>query len=162
IVKVNSSNQATAQYLVHDAQGSPAALLDAGGALIYRYAFSAWGELVNPATGTGADPSATAKEQALGLGYTGHEALWKAGLVHTWARLYNPHLGRWLSPDPTIPHPSHSQSLNRYSYVLNNPLTFNDPWGLWNCNGSPDPGARGDECEVTGSLLFLWFTGAGG
>src|SRR5699024_7193972 len=129
IITVSVSGTATTQYLVHDAQGSPAALLNASGALIYRYAFNAWGELVNPATGIGTDPNAAAKQAALTLGYTGHEMLWKAGLVHTLARLYNPHIGRWLSPDPTVPHPLSGQSWNRYSYVLHNPHTFVDPLG---------------------------------
>ncbi len=35
------------------------------------------------------------------------------------SRLYDPSLGRWLSPDTTIvPEPGNPQSLNRYSYVL--------------------------------------------
>jgi RHS repeat-associated protein len=44
-------------------------------------------------------------------------------------RLYDPVLGRFLSPDPYIADPSFTQSYNRYSYVLNNPLKYNDPTG---------------------------------
>jgi len=39
-------------------------------------------------------------------------------------------LGRWLSPDPLAGDVTDPQSLNRYSYVLNNPTNFSDPLGL--------------------------------
>ncbi len=45
------------------------------------------------------------------------------------ARWYSPVLGRWLSPDTIVPDPTNPQSLNRYSYVRNRPLNFNDPSG---------------------------------
>ena len=38
---------------------------------------------------------------------------------------------RFLSPDPFIQFPEFDQSWNRYSYVLNNPLTFTDPSGYF-------------------------------
>ncbi len=38
-------------------------------------------------------------------------------------------LGRFLSPDPYIQYPDNLQSYNRYSYVLNNPLSYTDPSG---------------------------------
>ena len=44
-------------------------------------------------------------------------------------RVYDPALGRMLSADPIISDPYNSQRFNRYSYVLNNPLSFNDPSG---------------------------------
>jgi RHS repeat-associated protein len=45
------------------------------------------------------------------------------------AREYDPSLGRWLSADTIVPDPANPQSLNRYSYVYNNPLKFIDPSG---------------------------------
>lgn len=40
-------------------------------------------------------------ELFLGRGYTGHEHLTQFGLINMNARLYDPALGRFLSPDPT-------------------------------------------------------------
>lgn len=65
----------------------------------------------------------------LGRGYTGHEHLSLFGLVNMNARLYDPLLGRFLSPDPYVQMPDNLQNLNRYSYCLNNPLAYVDETG---------------------------------
>jgi len=44
-------------------------------------------------------------------------------------RMYDPRLGRFLSPDPFVQAPSNPQNYNRYSYCLNNPLKYTDPEG---------------------------------
>jgi len=38
-------------------------------------------------------------------------------------------IGRFLQPDTIVPEPANPQSLNRYSYVYNNPLRYTDPTG---------------------------------
>ncbi len=45
------------------------------------------------------------------------------------ARGYASYLNRWPQPDTIIPQPDNPQSLNRYAYVLNNPVRYNDPTG---------------------------------
>ena len=44
-------------------------------------------------------------------------------------RLYDPILGRMLSPDIVVLDEQNSQAYNRYSYCFNNPLRFTDPSG---------------------------------
>jgi hypothetical protein len=44
-------------------------------------------------------------------------------------RLYDPVVGRFLSADNYVQMPGFSQSFNRYSYALNNPLVYTDPDG---------------------------------
>ena len=44
-------------------------------------------------------------------------------------RVYDPQLGRFLSPDPQVQYPHDGQGTNRYSYVQNNPLSRTDPTG---------------------------------
>ena len=46
-------------------------------------------------------------------------------------RIYDPQLGRFLSADLVIDGPINLQGYNRYSYVKNNPLSFNDPTGYY-------------------------------
>ena len=60
----------------------------------------------------------------------GHEHLPWFGLVNMNARLYDPAVGRFLSPDPIIQDITNSQSFNRYTYVINNPLKYNDTTGM--------------------------------
>lgn len=42
------------------------------------------------------------------------------------ARLYDPVIGRFFSPDPFVQAPDFTQNYNRYSYCLNNPVMFSD------------------------------------
>ncbi len=51
------------------------------------------------------------------------------------ARFYSPYLNRWLSPDTIVPDLVNPQSLNRYSYGLNNPVKYQDPSGHRPCDG---------------------------
>jgi hypothetical protein len=47
--------------------------------------------------------------------------------------MYSPQLGRFIQPDSIVPYPVFSQSWNRFSYVMNNPINFIDPTGHQNC-----------------------------
>ena len=51
------------------------------------------------------------------------------GLVHMNGRLYDPILGRMCMADRDVQAPDLVQNYNRYSYVLNNPLSQIDPSG---------------------------------
>ncbi|MFT6509754.1 MAG: hypothetical protein ACJAVO_002648 [Parvibaculaceae bacterium] len=44
-------------------------------------------------------------------------------------RLYDPEIGRFVSPDPYIQYAEDSQSYNRYAYARNNPLSITAPSG---------------------------------
>jgi len=44
-------------------------------------------------------------------------------------RLYDPIVGRFLSPDNNVQMADFTQNYNRYSYCLNNPLRYTDPSG---------------------------------
>jgi hypothetical protein len=48
-------------------------------------------------------------------------------------RVFDYALGRFFSVDPIIQFPLNSQSLNPYSYILNNPLSGTDPTGYTAC-----------------------------
>ncbi len=63
--------------------------------------------------------------------FTGKPKDDETGLYYYGARYYNPSLGRFITPDTIIEDPANPQSLNRYSYVLNNPINRIDPTGHW-------------------------------
>jgi RHS repeat-associated protein len=54
----------------------------------------------------------------------------ETGNDYTQFRMYESNLGRWMTPDPVAGDITNPQSLNRYAYVLNNPLNLIDPLGL--------------------------------
>ena len=47
--------------------------------------------------------------------------------------LSSPYINRFLSADTIVPNPANAQSLNRYRYVMNNPLRYIDPTGHSGC-----------------------------
>lgn len=61
-------------------------------------------------------------------GYTGQEHMPHFSIINMNGRMYDPVLGRMMSPDPYIMLEG-TQGYNRYSYCLNNPLKYTDPSG---------------------------------
>jgi len=62
--------------------------------------------------------------------FTGKERDSETGIDNFTARYFGSSMGRAMSPDDGTDHNSaNPQSLNRYSYVHNNPLRFTDPFG---------------------------------
>ena len=76
-------------------------------------------------------------------GFTGHEPLDRTGFIHMGGRLYDPRLGRFLSPDPVVSEPVTGQGWNLYSYVGNSPMGRTDPSGY--CY------VAGPACPVSGA-----------
>ena len=123
-------------YMASDHLGSIAVLTDQTGAVVERDAYDAWGKRRNL---DGSDDTACALTSQTTRGFTGHEHIDDLCLIDANARLYDPTLGRFLSPDDMIPEPTDMQSLNRFSYVRNRPLSVTDPTGH-------DDGCEVDEC----------------
>ncbi len=61
--------------------------------------------------------------------FTGQRQITGLGVYNYGARFYSPKLGRFLSADTIVPGFANPQNLNRFSYVLNNPLRYVDPTG---------------------------------
>jgi RHS repeat-associated protein len=111
-----------------DYLGTAVNMIDVDGSAKHPRAYDAWGRPRSEVTfslfanGTGVGALAN-------RGYTGHEHLPEFGLINMNARLYDPVLGRFLSPDPYVQDPFFSQCYNRYAYCMNNPLRYTDPDG---------------------------------
>lgn len=75
-------------------------------------------------------------------GFTGHEHVDSAGIIHMGGRIYDPSLGRMLQADPFIQDPLNTQNYDRYTYVLNNPLIYTDPTGYMSWNRFRDTWVR--------------------
>ncbi|MGF7138765.1 RHS repeat-associated core domain-containing protein [Roseimarinus sediminis] len=99
------------------------------GSTIYEYSFDAWGrrrDKDNWSYTLSGEPALFANR-----GFTGHEHLTEFGLINMNGRLYDPLVGRFLSPDNYVQSPDFTQNFNRYGYCLNNPLRYTDPDGDW-------------------------------
>jgi RHS repeat-associated protein len=108
------------QYLHRDHQGNVVATTDDAGDLLAEFEYDPFG--VRTTT--------YGNDDDVPRGYTGHEHLNPVGLVHMNGRVQDPMLGRFVSADPLVQAPYYSQSLNRYSYVWNNPMSLVDPSGF--------------------------------
>ncbi len=96
------------------------------GSYAEQYSFDPWGRRRNPTDWTFNNvPAPTLIDR----GYTGHEHLDEFGLINMNGRMYDPVISRFLSVDPIIQSPDNSQTLNGYSYCINNPLKYTDPSG---------------------------------
>jgi RHS repeat-associated protein len=83
--------------------------------------------------------------------FTSKERDVEIGLDFSQARYYAFVQGRFTGPDPTLLslRGTNPQTLNRYTYVLNNPLLFVDPLGLWELEYSPEyEGDRTDKVKT--------------
>lgn len=69
--------------------------------------------------------------------FTGYEYDSETTNYYAFARYYSPRLGRFLSTDPIGGAIGDLQSHNSYAYVLNDPLNFTDPTGLYGTGHSP-------------------------
>lgn len=110
-----------------DRLGSMIAITGQNGAVQERLAYDSWGKRRNLSDTATPDSLDGSKDNK---GYTGHEMLDALDLVHMNGRVYDPLLARFLSADPVIQEPEHSQSYNRYTYVWNNPTNATDPTGF--------------------------------
>lgn len=118
IIVMKEGSTVTPLVAVADHLGSITHLQKADGTCVFSAYYDAWGQQ-------------TISTNTIGFhrGYCGHEMLPEYGLINMNGRLYDPLLGRFLSPDNYVQQPDNSQNFNRYSYCLNNPLKYIDPSG---------------------------------
>lgn len=122
---VKNDNKDTMYYIHTDYQGTIMAISNQSGTLVAELSYDAWGRRRNPANWSYSGFASPLFVR----GYTGHEHLVQFGLINMNGRCYDPLLGRFLSTDMFVQYPEHTQSYNRYGYVLNNPTIYTDPSG---------------------------------
>lgn len=174
LLVVKSSGQRTLNYLHQDRLGSPVSISEkplpaTGGlgtglvTLVEHRGFDPYGKALDGGWGTsnfGLVNLSPTQPMNVGVrnqrGFTGHEHLDEFELIHMNGRLYDYNLGRFYGVDPFVQFPANSQSLNPYSYLMNNPLAGTDPTGyaqrsLASCQEGPfDIGCGG----YSGAELF--------
>ena len=126
------------KFLHKDYIGNILAITDEQGARLELRHFDAWGNLTHlqfiDAKMAKGKMNVNAALQAFGgllidRGYTGHEHFMDVGIIHMNGRLYDPLLRRFLNADENIQDATNTQNYNKYGYVMNNPMMYNDPSG---------------------------------
>jgi RHS repeat-associated protein len=116
----------TLRYVHQDSLSSTSVMSDSSGTSISSISYLPFGS-----TRTGS-VNTTKK-------FTG-QRLDSTGLYYYGARYYDAGIGRFISPDTLVQSFSNPQTLNRYSYCLNNPLKYTDPSGHYGILGEDDNG----------------------
>ena len=109
------NNEFSTFYYHADHQGSTRLVTDESKSIVTDITYEPFGESSN-----------TGEESFL---YTGKEKD-STGLYYYGARYYDPDLGRFLTRDLLSGRKALPQSLNRYTYCVNNPVKYIDPKGL--------------------------------
>ncbi len=137
-------------YIHTDHLGSYETVSNANGDVVDKVSFDPWGRPRNPINWSYEE---FPLEHLFDRGYTGHEHHDIFELINMNGRVYDPWLGRMLSPDIIVQSPGNSQSYNRYSYVFNNPLKFVDPSGYY--SGPSKDLANGNVEGMVGGMNFF-------
>ena len=93
--------------------------LNESGSIYWQESVTPFGELETKSSLNDNQPS-----------YHGHVRDEETGLYYMKARLYDPTIGQFISPDPVSFMTGGIKHLNRYVYVSNDPLNYYDPDGL--------------------------------
>jgi len=108
----------TLTYLHGDHLGSTSVASNASGGLVSRQTYYAFGGV---RTTEGTLPT--------DYTFTGQKNDTSSALMFYNARYYDANIGRFVQADPIVAAPFNPQSLNRFAYVLNNPVKYTDPTG---------------------------------
>ncbi|MBI4493717.1 MAG: hypothetical protein HY690_13075, partial [Chloroflexi bacterium] len=128
-----------------DGLGSVRAITDASAQVVQTYLSDEFG-VPSLTQGTGSQP----------FQYTGEPRDAETGFVNLRARMYDPATGRFVQRDPFPGFDSDPLSLNRYSYVANDPMNATDPSGQ---NPLLAACAGGALSSVAVDLAMSWFGG---
>jgi RHS repeat-associated protein len=162
VVYSGPKGQIAATYMLRDRLGSVISETDKYGAIVNngstpaQRGYDAFGRVRN-----GDLSDNTYGQLVLGpvtyRGFTGQEHQDDTQVIHMNGRIYDYNLGRFLGVDPIIGNPLHSQSLNPYSYIGNNPLSGTDPSGYYaHCNGDKACQDIDDAQFLGGPAGTLW------
>lgn len=121
-----TTNADSFYYVQTDLLGSWDRIVNGSKQVVQSSHFDPWG---NRMTASDWTVNRDGGDFAFHRGFTGHEHYYRFGIINMNARLYDPVLGRFFSPDPQVQNPYSTQGFNRYSYCGNNPVMYTDPDG---------------------------------
>jgi RHS repeat-associated protein len=118
-------------YYHNDHLGTPQILTDTMGKVVWKAGYNAFGET-----------NILIEQVENPFRFPGQYYDMETGLHYNYFRDFNPRIGRYMTPDPI----GLEGGINLFVYVSNNPVNWNDPWGLsedatfWTWYGPDQPG----------------------
>lgn len=122
------------QFMLRDRLGSATTIVNENGQIINRRYFDPFGRVATASSGDSIGTTDLINTNRYRRGFTDHEHMDEQKLIHMNGRVYDYNIGRFLSVDPFIQSPASTQSVNPYSYIMNNPLSGTDPTGYVSCD----------------------------
>ncbi|MBX2999640.1 MAG: RHS repeat protein [Caldilineaceae bacterium] len=110
-------------WFAHDGLGSVTGVTKQQGQSVHNYRYDVYGEVI-PVSGNWTDPHNH-------YTYTGQEWDNETGLLHFYARDYDPRAGVWMQQDPYRGQSVDPLTLHRYGYVAGNPVNYVDAYGYF-------------------------------
>lgn len=129
-IEPTAVNSNGTRYSTGDNLGTPRVITNSSAGVVSRHDFMPFGEELGATVGGRTTGMGFSVTDGLRQKFTLKERDNETGLDFFEARYYANTQGRFLSVDLVAGSLSNPQSLNRYSYVLNNPLKFIDPTGM--------------------------------
>lgn len=125
--------QSAWKYLLSDAQGTTRTVMNNNGSsssVVARHDYLPFGEEIGSGIGLRSSGQGYGGSDLNRLRYAQTERDDVTAQDHTWFRKYESLSGRFTSPDPLSGTIRNPQSLNHYSYSINDPVNLMDPTGL--------------------------------
>ena len=110
-----TANADSLYYVQTDLLGSWDRIVNGNRQVVQRSHFDPWGNRMSATNWTQAQDGSTF---AFHRGFTGHEHYDRFGIINMNARLYDPVLGRFFSPDPQVQSPFSTRTHHRYLQSL--------------------------------------------
>lgn len=133
-------------YYYYNNHGDVTKIVDTAGTVLNQYEYDVWGNI---------DASTLKEDMSNPFTYTGEMYDKETGYYYLRARYYDPTVGRFITEDTYKGQVDNPLSLNRYTYVQNNPVVYTDPSG--HCVAGKDSGCYVDSFSNADQYLDEYF-----
>jgi len=138
-------NGSSVEYYHSDQLGSTSFLTNSSGSTVMQESYDPYGNTLQ-----------VSGSSSTNYGFTGKELDSKSNLYYYGARYYDPVIGRFITADKVSGKLGKPQTLNRYSYVSNNPLKLIDPSGNAEGEAKYNYYAQSDASNVSINPVSEW------
>ena len=141
-------------YYMYNPQGDVIGLYDSDGAIVARYVYDSWGEMLDVTDANGND---IYDDEHIGnanpIRYRGYYFDEELYMYYCQSRYYMPGFARFLNADALFVSGNDLTGANMYAYCLNNPVNYADPTG---CAANDFSASMANSLKVIGWIALLY------